>query len=750
VYAKIKNNTNIFLQIYGFLSLVFTVYYGKTGLTFTLTAIIVISIVEILLAFRKEFFSPYLLFVFSPIILIHFSSIRDFRIRIFIFIILAYIITIILKTNPISIPVLSNINSTNLKPFKIWFISFLIFFGTSVFLFYKGVYLSGDEPHFLTISQSIVDDWDFELSNNYKEDSYFILKPELKGTGWKIAPHITRNNNTVRSFHMPGVAFLMTPFYALYKVLGYPVHPAIFFRFATAFYNAFFALSIFLLLRIYFKNKNVFWFWLIIITSFPLLFHSTTIFPEIPAALMAINIFIFGFTKYKNFLFAGFFLALLPWFHVKYYPLMLVFMVALAIELFKDWKISKKFGNLIKFLIFPTMSLFLLMLFCKILYGTVNPTQIFPKQNYFLAYFLKVKVFFAYFIDQRDGLLTYAPYLFLLFFGIREKFMHRFFLFSAALFYVMLHAFTTVRGAYAPAGRPLIFVIWIFILLVANFYFNENDNEYGWRKFFFKLTVGFTYFFSAWFFYYPFFMFQPVFSGTKNGSADLFNFLGSDTINLSSFYPSFLAHPVSIQIANIVWISLLIITIIIFYTRLNRHFLSNKIFQLFKNKRKELQRFIAIFIFILFSFGMAFYPHIHLDKRNMFTVNKIPVYKTAKLFHYLKDIKEGDMEGKSFRLKEGYDYDLYFDLTYWKNRKKVLKFAFKGKEPLNFSLLSKTTTLKEILNKRDPIFNIKMSELKRLKIKNKIYGTIAISTDKTKTNSHIYLTISNTNRTRKF
>jgi hypothetical protein len=34
--------------------------------------------------------------------------------------------------------------------------------------------------------------------------------------------------------------------------------------------------------------------------------------------------------------------------------------------------------------------------------------------------------------------------------------------------YVFFHAFTTVRGAYAPAGRPLIFITWIFIIFIAN------------------------------------------------------------------------------------------------------------------------------------------------------------------------------------------------------------------------------------------------------------------------------------------
>jgi len=661
---------NISIIILGILSLFASLIIGKTSLIFSILIVLLIILIELIFNFRRITIPlHYLFFIISPVLLINYSSTFDFQIRIFTFIFIAYIISFTLydfsNTNFYKI----NFKFSNISPFKIWIIAFLVFSVTSTFLFYKGVYLSGDEPDFLIISQSIVEDGDFELKNNYKDNSYYKIKPELRGSNWKITPHITMHNKHTRSFHMPGVSFMMVPFYALYNILDAPIHPALFFRYAMAFFNAFLALSIFILLQIYFKDKNIFSFWIILITSFPLLFHSITLFPEIPAALMSINIFIFGFTKYKNYFLTGLFLSLLPWFHVKYYPLVLVFIIAISFNLFNEWKITKNYKNIINFLLLPTLSLILLMIYCKLLYGTVSPTQIFPKQNYFLNPLLKIKVFFAYFFDQRDGLISYAPFLFLFFLGLKEKLKFKRLLFIAASSYILLHAFTTVRGAYAPAGRPLIFVIWIFILFLANFYFNNNGENNNWRKFFFKLLTGFTYFFTSWFFFYPFFMFQPVFSSTKNGASDILNYLGGDIVNLPSFFPSFLSNPENIHIPNFIWISILIIIIILFY--------SNKIKLNFISEKKILlQRSFAIILFFVSVFLLSYYPHVHLQKQNLFIIDKIPIYKTAKLFHYLEDVGT-KKKGKLFRLKEGYSYDLYVNLNSWKNRKKTLSLNFK-------------------------------------------------------------------------
>lgn len=250
---------------------------------------------------------------------------------------------------------------------------------------------------------------------------------------------------------------------------------------------------------------------------------------------------------------------------------------------------------------------------------------------------------------------------------------------------------------------------------------------------FFNLLAGFAYFFTAWFFYYPFFMFQPVFSGTKNGASDILNYLGGDIINLPSFFPSFLTNPENIHIPNFIWISILIIIIILFY--------SNKIkLDCILEKKTMLQRSFAIILFFVSVFLLSYYPHIHLQKQNLFIIDKIPIYKTAKLFHYLEDVGTKN-KGKLFRLKEGYSYDLYVNLNSWKNRKKTLSLNFKNNIETDIIIYSKTKLLSELKDKKELNFQIKLSTLKTLKFKNKKYGHISIQTKNKINNSHIYLTI---------
>jgi hypothetical protein len=126
----------------------------------------------------------------------------------------------------------------------------------------------------------------------------------------------------------------------------------------------------------------------------------------------------------------------------------------------------------------------------------------------------------------------------------------------------------------------------------------------------------------------------------------------------------------------------------------------------------------------------------------MFKIGTIPIYKTAKLFHYLDDSNDIKNRGKRFRLKEGYNYDLYIDISSWKNKKKSLTFVFDSNEKTNLSVFSKKELIIKSLDKKKTELIINLSNLKKLKIKNKLYALLTLSTRKTKNNNaHIYLKI---------
>ena len=152
---------------------------------------------------------------------------------------------------------------------------------------------------------------------------------------------------------------------------------------------------------------------------YPSLFHSVHIFPELPASTLIIgSLLLAGFGGKKPYT-AGLLLALSFWFHVKYYPLIILF------TLFIIYKFIKKnnYLSIFKFLLLPVISGIILLIYCKTLYGTLLPTNIYPPENYFSTpLLLKFKVFFSYFLDQRDGLLFYTPLLFIFLFSFNIKF----------------------------------------------------------------------------------------------------------------------------------------------------------------------------------------------------------------------------------------------------------------------------------------------------------------------------------------
>src|SRR4030042_3422199 len=91
--------------------------------------------------------------------------------------------------------------------------SLLAFNAGTLLLVSERVTFSGDEPHYLLICHSLLRDGDFDLANNYEQRDYagFMM---FEG---KIGAHVVpgAKPGSRYSFHSPGVAFLMLPFYAL-------------------------------------------------------------------------------------------------------------------------------------------------------------------------------------------------------------------------------------------------------------------------------------------------------------------------------------------------------------------------------------------------------------------------------------------------------------------------------------------------------------------------------------------------------
>jgi hypothetical protein len=723
---KAKQNlsaVSLVLTIVGISVLGAVLVYGGAGWGSLLLCIFMIVFFEYIFVFKgKSLFSPYTLMLLSPLLLLNYSSITDFNIRILGFVFLIYIFNAAVSKSKREF----KFSLQDARPVTIWLTAFAIFALTSCLLYVQGIHLSGDEPHYIMISQSLVEDGDFDLKNNFEEKTYYSFLPiDLRFHGGEY-------NGKYLSFHLPGVSFLLLPFYWLFKLLGGLIPPALFFRLAASVINAFFALCLFYLLKMTFPDKKITGFWLFMLCVFPLVFHGNHLYPELPAATLMMAAYLFTFRERKSYLLAGLFLALVPWFHVKYIPPLLVLAGAILYRLlgpFKPFQVdSGKIHRLFRFFIFPLLSLVLLIVYSKLLYGSFSPTDIFPKESYWgTPWLLRLKVFLAYFLDQRDGLLFYTPLLFLFFFSFKKKWTGKYLLLGIGFVYVFFHAFTTVRGAYAPAGRPLMFVSWILILFSGHFYFNiVEEKEDGGQRFAFRALAGLNLFVLAWLFYYPLFVYQPVFAGTVERASGFNLFLGSDFVRLWEFFPSFLTHPETGHAANFAWPGLLVLLLCFYYIKplniIKKPLLTSG----------QPARAAAALLALGLAFIYCFYPHVHLIAKNKHTDRVISFYNNSRNFRFLPD-KNG------FRIKAGNRYDIFID------RKMVqqdeVTFQFTHTDVNRVTVRNGKRLLFESRGEKTASFTVRLSSLSRLKVMNRIVSHIGFDTDSSGKNSYLWLEI---------
>ena len=584
--------------------------------------------------FNTHAASPYLWMLLSPLLLRHYASVADFRIRLVCFLILIYILILAQRRGNRR----SKISLHDAPSWQIWLLSFLVFAAAATVFYARGIHLSGDEPHYIMIAQSLVDDGDFDLKNNLENKTYFSYLPV------EIRLHGMVHAGQYRSFHMPGVSFLLVPCVYLFNFLGGWIPANLFFRLCAALINAFFALGLFRIMKSIWPEKNNSVPFLFFLSTFPLVFHAVHLYPELPASTLMIFAFLSSRGRHKKYFLAGLLLAGIPWLHFKYMIPMFILVLFVITEIGRSTTCHKdKIRHLADFLIPPAISAALLSLYAKMLYGSFNPTIISPEKNFFSIPLLpKIETLLSFFLDQRDGLLVYAPVFFMLFLVFKKEIRSKIRDFSllAAIFlsYIFFHAFTTVRGAYSPAARPTLFVLWIMVIFLTAHY--RQAGETG--KTLFRFLAGLTLLATVWFFYYPLFLYQPVTREVSQRASSLLIFLGSQAVNLAAVFPSFLKRPNAAYLPNWIWLAILAVAIVLSYSRVAWQAIAKP------------ARFIfpALCLFLLFF--ICYFPHVQLQTR--YSAAGLSFYNNSRNFTYSPELG-------SFKILAGQDYDLFFDLN---------------------------------------------------------------------------------------
>ena len=464
----------------------------------------------------------------------------------------------------------------SLSPLALWGLLFLLSAASLTLFHSRFPFLGGDEPHYVLMAQSLVEDGDLNLRNNYNPKKYAPFHPaplvphshaalaELGSREASGAP-LSKSQGWY-PFHSPGTALLLAPGYLLIKGLSLGIFWSVFaLRFS-------FLLLFFLALLPLFRRRSPFSLEKPLSPLFllsPLLFFSFHLYPEAPGFLLSLYgyLYLFKGDQERRSLWKGaVLLALLPLFHTKF--LILQGGILLARFLFPPDRRPRI--SLLPALLLPlSLSILFNSLYLYVLYGSASPTLLYEgvpallwlKRVFLGSWVQKGESFLGYWLDQRDGLLLASPLFFLTFPGFfrlwkREK-REALSLLTPLLLYLLYYALLNARGAFCPPGRPLLPLLWIPLLFLTE----KRDSPS------FAPLSGLSLLFTLSFLLFPPLLYQPTTSGITERAGGLFQLLSNLYIDFPSLLPSF------IKVPNWGWLpNLLFPLFLIFLALLERRF----------------------------------------------------------------------------------------------------------------------------------------------------------------------------------
>ncbi len=454
----------------------------------------------------------------------------------------------------------------------IFLISFLLYalVGNRVM---KRLELGGDEPHYLLITHSLLQDRDLAIKNNYTQRDYQAFFPA------DLQPHVSLGKDGTRyPGHPIGLSVLLIPFYALKGRQGV----VLFMNFLAALL----ALQLYELAFSVTQHRRLallIWF----VTSFtsPLLLYSSQIYPEVPSALLLAIAYrkiakgqwehpptpLKGGKKLFHAYILGGTLALLPWIQQRMIlPTIILILYYIITSEIPLWRKPRKTHQLLLIsipVLFVAVSGIAMAGYYYTLYGTPLPnapyTSIGMKTVFSLDIFLKQGLL-GLFLDQEGGLLIYSPYYVFLFAGflllIRYHFTRVVWLFFLIMsIYIPCGGFILKwRGAWSPASRYMVALIPFLLPLLGEALRRVTRRIY-WYTFFFLIAISFSW--SYLFLRTPF---LSIMRG--KGINNLLEQSSNNIVDPSRYFPAFNeATPTGIYILAGLWIAVIVVFSVSFY-----------------------------------------------------------------------------------------------------------------------------------------------------------------------------------------
>lgn len=369
---------------------------------------------------------------------------------------------------------LNRINNV-VRPYKLGVYLFLVCSIMAVSPLSPSPYFTGDEPHYLIITQSLVRDHDLDVANNYLEGQYGLI------SGQRLGIHAWQGKGPDRhyySIHMPLLSAILAPFYVLGE--RFPSLFSFTIRLGMLLIGVWSIMGFHQLVRsITPYGKDATLATLTFSMTVPILFYAYHLYPEIVVLGILTRAFCVWTFPRKHplwILFYGFMVGLFPLWGTKYLAVLLAW---IPLSVYRAVRERGNRRHLIYFTCFNAIGFMLFAIYLWMCYGHLNPMGIYSGGSQSseamanLLYLLsdpslwnkRLSSWASYFIDQRDGLLFYSP---IYFFGLlgwvhwyrrdTTKALYAMILFVA---HVGLYGFSTIRGGYAPPARPLVPVLWV-------------------------------------------------------------------------------------------------------------------------------------------------------------------------------------------------------------------------------------------------------------------------------------------------
>ena len=351
----------------------------------------------------------------------------------------------------------------------------------------------GDEPHYLMVAYSLLADGDVELTNNYYETRDYLRWHDYGGdpVGYAHTKRGARRGEQY-SMHSAGLPAYLAPFMAAGLQLGgnAGIHAAVRLGMAIP-AAALIAMLLLTLRRLGLSRSAALGTAVLAGLTCPLLFFSYHVFTEIPAALCCLFAFhhLWGEERphWLSAILTGAALGALPWLGPKYLALaapLVVLWIVREIRWGFDWARALRIA-------LPGLALGLLFFWHTwAIFGTPNPAAYYVgatgditgknpvfrvghSEDLLDAARVTGKTALAYWIDQKEGLLAFAPWYLLGLAGwiamacSRGQRRLAFWLLGIVAPFYITYAMTGFGGGHSPPARAMTAIIWAVLIPAA-------------------------------------------------------------------------------------------------------------------------------------------------------------------------------------------------------------------------------------------------------------------------------------------